>query len=153
MINKNKEVDDYISSLDLDRQKAISRLRDGLLYNLPSGFEEVISYGMIGYVVPLSVYPNGYHVKKNTPLPFINLASQKNHIGYYHMGIYIDELLFSWFVNAYTSSTTHKLDMGKSCVRIKKLHDIPFSVFDELAKKMSVNDWISAYEHALLRKE
>ena len=77
MINKNKEVDDYISSLDLDRQKAISRLRDGLLYNLPSGFEEVISYGMIGYVVPLSVYPNGYHVKKNTPLPFINLASQK----------------------------------------------------------------------------
>ena len=77
MINKNKEVDDYISSLDLDRQKAISRLRDGLLYNLPSGFEEVISYGMIGYVVPLSIYPNGYHVKKNTPLPFINLASQK----------------------------------------------------------------------------
>lgn len=153
MINKNKEVDDYISSLGLDRQKAISRLRNGLLYNLPSGFEEVISYGMIGYVVPLSIYSNGYHVKKNTPLPFINLASQKNHIGYYHMGIYSDELLFSWFVNAYSSSTAHKLDMGKSCVRIKKLHDIPFKVFDELAKKMSVNDWISAYEDALLRKE
>ncbi len=131
MINKNKEVDDYISSLDLDRQKAISRLRNGLLSNLPSGFEEVISYSMIGYVVPLSVYPNGYHVKKNTPLPFINLASQKNHIGYYHMGIYSDELLFSWFVNAYTSSTKHKLDMGKSCIRIKKLDDIPYKVFDE----------------------
>ena len=152
MIDKNKEVDNYISSLDLDRQKAISRLRDGLLSNLPSGFEEVISYGMIGYVVPLSVYPNGYHVKKNTPLPFINLASQKNHIGYYHMGIYSDELLFSWFVDAYKSSTTHKLDMGKSCVRIKKLDDIPYKVFDELAKKMSVNDWISTYEQAILRK-
>ena len=152
MIDKNKEVDNYISSLDLDRQKAISRLRNGLLSNLPSGFEEVISYGMIGYVVPLSVYPNGYHVKKNTPLPFINLASQKNHIGYYHMGIYSDELLFSWFVDAYTSSTTHKLDMGKSCVRIKELNDIPYKVFDELAKKMSVNDWISAYEQAILRK-
>ncbi len=152
MIKKNKEVDDYISSLDLGRQRAISRLRDGLLSNLPSGFEEVISYGMIGYVVPISVYPNGYHVKKNTPLPFINLASQKNHIGYYHMGIYCEELLFKWFVNAYKSSTTHKLDMGKSCVRIKKLHDIPYEVFDELAKKMSVNDWISVYEKALLRK-
>ena len=92
MINKNKEVDDYISSLGLDRQKAISRLRNGLLYNLPSGFEEVISHGITGYVVPLSIYPNGFKLRK-TRLYHLSICISKNHIGYYHMGFMSNELL------------------------------------------------------------
>ena len=153
MIKKNNEIDNYISKLNIERQEVILTLRNGLLNNLPDGFNEEISFGMIGYVVPLSIYPKGYHTKQNTPLPFINLASQKNHIGYYHMGIYSMPNLMSWFVDAYSKSVNHKLDMGKSCIRIKKFNDVPYSLFQQLAKKVTVEDWIMTYESHYLKKK
>jgi hypothetical protein len=105
-----------------------------------------MSYGMIGYVVPHSIYPAGYHCDTKLPLPFLNLASQKSHIAVYHMGIYADPELLNWFQSAYAAEVKGKLDMGKSCIRFKKPELIPYGLFAELASKMSVQDWISLYE-------
>jgi len=101
---------------------------------------------MIGFVVPLSLYPNGYHVKKDTPLPFINIANQKNFIALYHMGLYANPLLMDWFVQEYPKHNKRKLDMGKSCIRFKKPEEIPFELITELVRKMNCKDWISCYE-------
>ena len=138
--------DEYIAQLPDDRKAAVQKLRAAILDNLPDGFEETISYGMIGYVVPHSVYPGGYHVDPKLPLPFINLASQKNYIAVYHSGVYADEELLDWFVNEYPKHSKRKLDMGKSCIRFKKIDDIPYDLIGELAGKMSVEDWIGIYE-------
>jgi hypothetical protein len=124
------------------------KLRNAIKENLPQGFEEVISYGMLGYVVPHSIYPSGYHCDAKLPLPFINLASQKNFIALYHMGIYADKNLESWFVSEYPKHVKTKLYMGKSCIRFKKMDDIPFDFIGELAAKVSVEDWILNYEKA-----
>lgn len=148
MQSKATTPEQYLSELSEDRKEAMLKLRNAIKGNLPQGFEEVISYGMLGYVVPHSIYPSGYHCDPKLPLPFINLASQKNFIALYHMGIYANKNLESWFVSEYPKHVKTKLDMGKSCIRFKKMEDIPFDFIGELAAKVSVEDWISNYEKA-----
>lgn len=139
--------DEYIAQLPLDRKEVIEKLRGIILQNLPNGFEEQLSYGMLGYVVPHSLYPAGYHVQAELPLPFINLASQKNFIALYHSGIYADPALMNWFKNEYPIHYKRKLDMGKSCVRFKSMDDIPYKLIAELCTKMTPQEWISLYEN------
>ena len=141
-------LEEYISQLPEERQAAIARLREVISSNLPKGFEEVLSYGMIGYVVPHSLFPDGYHCDPKLPLPFINLASQKNFIALYHMGIYADTELLDWIVEAYPKHSKQKLDMGKSCIRFKKLDQIPYDLIGELCRKMTVKRWIDLYTAA-----
>ncbi len=140
--------EDYIDQLPEERKEVISKLRNILLNNLPEGFEEGMNYGMIGYFVPHSIYPGGYHVTPELPLPFISLASQKNHVGFYHMGIYADPVLMDWFVEEFPNHAKRKLDMGKSCIRFKKMDDIPYDLLQELVTKMSVQEWIDIYERS-----
>ncbi|MEE4284784.1 MAG: DUF1801 domain-containing protein [Mariniphaga sp.] len=139
----------YIEQLPEDRKEYISKLRKVILENLPKGFAEEMSYGMIGYVVPKSVYPAGYHANPELPLPFINIASQKNHIAVYHSGIYADKNLMDWFLQEYPKHSKTKLDMGKSCLRFKKPEHIPFELIGELAGKMTVKKWVEIYEKNL----
>ncbi|CAM4179597.1 DUF1801 domain-containing protein [Zobellia nedashkovskayae] len=137
---------DYIAQLPPERQEVISLLRNTILKNIPKGFKEQISYGMLGYVVPHSVYPNGYHCDPKLPLPFINLASQKNFVALYHSGIYADSKLYNWFVAEYPKHCKRKLDMGKSCIRFKYMNDIPYELIAKLCQKMTAQDWIASYE-------
>ena len=148
MQSKATTPEQYLSELPEDIKEAMLKLRNAIKENLPQCFEEVISYGMLGYVVPHSIYPSGYHCDPKLPLPFINLASQKNFIALYHMGIYANKNLESWFVSEYPKHVKTKLDMGKSCIRFKKMDDIPFDFIGELAAKVSVEDWILNYEKA-----
>jgi uncharacterized protein YdhG (YjbR/CyaY superfamily) len=145
--------EDYINQLPDDRKEPIQKLREVILKNLPDGFNEEISYGMIGFVVPHSVYPKGYHCDTKLPLPFINIASQKNFIAFYHMGIYAKKELLDWFTYEYTKLDMARLDMGKSCIRFKKPEHIPYGLLGELAGKMSCEEWISLYESAFLPKK
>jgi uncharacterized protein YdhG (YjbR/CyaY superfamily) len=137
---------DYINQLPEERKETIKKLVHLFRKSLPIGFEETMSYGMVGFVVPKSSYPNGYHCDKSLPLPFINIGSQKNFIGLYHMGLYANQSLFSWFTEEYDKRYTAKLDMGKSCIRFKKAENIPWELLDELATKMTVAQWITLYE-------
>ncbi|QIY92467.1 DUF1801 domain-containing protein [Chryseobacterium gallinarum] len=139
-------IEDYISRIPEERQESFRKLFDTISNNLPEGFEENTGYGMVGWGVPLKTYPAGYHCTPGSPLPFINLASQKNFIALYHMGLYSTPELLDWFVSEYPKYSRKKLDMGKSCVRFKKVEDIPFELIAELSKKMTVQDWISVYE-------
>ena len=124
--------DKYIDQLPDDRKRAIKRLRKAILDNLPKGFIETMSYGMIGYVVPHSIYPNGYHCDPKQPLPFMSIASQKNYVALYHMGFYADKNLLSWFTNEFTKHYKTELDVGKSCIRFKKPDQIPYGLFQKL---------------------
>ncbi len=146
MQSKATTVDEYLAELPEDRQKAITELRKVIKKNLPKGFQECMGYGMIGYVVPHSKYPPGYHCDPKLPLPFLNIASQKNTITVYHMGIYGDPKLEKWFVDAYTKLTGKKADKGKSCLRYKKAEDIPYKLIGELATKITPDQWIERYE-------
>jgi len=146
MQSKATTVEQYIAELPQDRQAAISRLRNEIKKNLPKGFSETMGYGMIGYVVPHSKYPAGYHCNPKLPLPFMNIASQKNFIAVYHMGIYASPKLLKWFTDAYTKMGLGKPDMGKSCLRFKKPEDIPYKLIGELASKITPEEWIAAYE-------
>lgn len=141
-----KTVEDILINLPEDRINSFNQLHNTIIKNLPKGFEAAISYGGLGYVVPHSIYPAGYHCKPIEPLPFAGIASQKNSINFYHMGIYADEALLKWFVTEYPKHCKQKLDMGKSCIRFKKFDDIPFKLIGELMQKMSVQDWIDKYE-------
>jgi len=141
----------YIALLPDDRKLAISKLRQTILSNLPKGFEETMSYGMIGYVVPHSIYPAGYRTDPKQPLPFMNIASQKNFIALHHMGIYANKELLEWFVNEYPKRCKSKLDMGKGCIRFKKVDQIPYELIAELTRKISVEKWISIYQTLLNR--
>ncbi len=141
--------ENYIASLPEDRQEAMRRLHAVLQEHLPEGFEFASSYGMPAFVVPHSMYPAGYHCKPEEALPFISIASQKNFIALYHMGIYSDPALLEWFVGEYSKHTKAKLDMGKSCIRFKKAADIPYDLIGELAAKMSPQQWIDLYESNL----
>ncbi len=141
----------YTAQLPDDRKHAISKLRQTILSNIPKGFKETMSYGMIGYVVPHSIYPAGYHCDPKQPLPFINIASQKNFIALYHMGIYANKELFEWFVTEYPKHSKSKLDMGKSCIRFKKVEQIPYELIAELTRKISVDEWISIYQTLINR--
>ncbi len=143
---------DYIAQLPEERQEVISKIRMTILENLPKGFEEQISYGMLGYVVPHTIYPNGYHCDPKLPLPFMNLASQKNFVALYHSGLYADSKLYDWFVSEYTEQCKYKLDMGKSCIRFKKMDDIPYKLIAELCTKMTTDDWITLYEKNIQKK-
>jgi uncharacterized protein YdhG (YjbR/CyaY superfamily) len=145
-------VSEYLANLPEDRREAFNQLRGAILTNLPEGFEECINYGMIGYVVPHSIYPNGYHCDSKLPLPFMNVASQKNFIAFYHMGIYGDPELMNRFVSEFPKYSKAKLDLGKSCIRFKKMNDIPFELIGELVKKMTVADWINQYESLYIKK-
>jgi len=146
MSNKFKTIEEYINQLPDDRKKVIEKIRSIFNDNLPQGFEETINYNMIGYVVPKSRYPDGYHCSPELPLPFISLASQKNFVALYHMGLYADPKLHDWFVNEYPNHCKYKLDMGKSCIRFKKMNDIPYELIKQLAKKMTPKNWIELYE-------
>tara|TARA_R110000868_G_scaffold183478_1_gene424774 strand:- start:261 stop:716 length:456 start_codon:yes stop_codon:yes gene_type:complete len=137
---------DYIDQLPQERREVIEKIRAVILQNLPQGFEEQLSYGMLGYVVPHTLYPAGYHVNPELPLPFINLASQKNFIALYHSGIYADTNLLAWFVVEYPKHCKLKLNMGKSCIRFKNLNDIPYTLIAELCTKMTTKEWITLYE-------
>lgn len=149
MQSKATTVEAYMKEIPVDRQQAIDKLRKVILKNIPKGFKEEMSYGMIGYVVPHKLYPKGYHCNPSLPLPFMNIASQKNFIAIYHMGIYASKPLMDWFVKEFAKSTTKKLDMGKSCIRFKDPEAIPFNLIGELAAKMQVEDWINLYESML----
>ncbi|WP_192822236.1 DUF1801 domain-containing protein [Rufibacter sp. LB8] len=140
---------EYLETLPEDRKPAMEKLRETILANLPAGFAEEMSYGMLGYVVPHSLYPAGYHCDPELPLPFISLASQKNFIALYHMGIYADPQLLEWFTTEYPKHSKTKLDMGKSCIRFKKPDQIPFSLLGELVSKMTPAQWIDLYEEKL----
>ena len=146
-----KNVEEYIEKLPEDRKEPILKLRETILHNLPNGFAEEMSYGMIGYVVPHSIYPKGYHCDPKLPLPFTNIASQKNFIALYHSGIYAKPELLEWFVQKYPKHSKQKLDMGKSCVRFKKMEEIPYQLIGELMQKMSVDDWVNLYEEKVKR--
>lgn len=144
--------EDYISKLPEARREPMNKLREVISANLPDGFEETISYGMIGFVVPLKSYPAGYHCNPELPLPFINIASQKNFIAVYHFGLYADTAVFDWFVAEYPKHCKTKLDMGKSCIRFKKIDQIPYDFIGELSAKITPEQWINIYEHNLKKK-
>ena len=143
----------YLEEIPEERKDALKKLRETILKNIPKGFVEQMTYGMIGYVVPHSIYPNGYHCTPELPLPFISFASQKNFIAVYHMGIYANPELLNWFVTEYPKHSTQKLDMGKSCIRFKKANQIPFELIAELAQKMSVQEWITCYESQIIKSK
>jgi hypothetical protein len=142
-------VEEILANVPQDRLAAFNKLHDVIVKNLPQGFEAAISYGGLGYVIPHTLYPAGYHCKPSEPLPFAGLASQKNSINFYHMGIYSDPKLLEWFVSEYPKHSKQKLDMGKSCIRFKKLDEIPYQLIGELMKKMTAEQWISTYETML----
>jgi uncharacterized protein YdhG (YjbR/CyaY superfamily) len=144
--------DAYVLSLPDDRKQAINKLRDTIKQHLPNGFVETMQYGMISYVVPHSIYPKGYHCKPTDALPFLSIVSQKNFIAIYHMGMYGDPTLLNWFQQGYAKAFTAKLDIGKSCIRFKKLDQIPFALIGELSTKMTVKEWIDSYEAAYVKK-
>lgn len=144
---------EYIDNVPEERKEAMSGLRSVIKENLPEGFEETMSYGMIGYVVPHSLYPEGYHCDPSLPLPFMNLASQKNYIAVYHSGIYANKQMQDWFVGAYEKATGKKPDMGKSCIRLKKIENIPYDLIGKLASKMTPAEWISVYESNIKAKK
>jgi uncharacterized protein YdhG (YjbR/CyaY superfamily) len=142
-----KTPDQYFQELPEERKEAMLKLRQIIKKNLPEGFEEIMGYGMLGYAVPHSIYPKGYHCDPKQPLPFFGMASQKNSINIYHMGIYADNDLYDWFVSEYPKYSKARLDMGKSCIRFKKPEHIPFELIGKLLTKISVLEWISIYEN------
>lgn len=149
---KANSPEEYIAQIPEERKEPLKKLRKVILDNLPKGFEESIQYGMIGYVVPHSIYPDGYHCDPKIPLPFMNIASQKNFVAVYSSSLYAQKDIYNWFVAEYPKYSKRKLDMGKSCVRFKNIEDIPYKLIGELASKMTVNEWISIYESAIKKK-
>ena len=151
MQSKVTTVEQYMAELPAGRQKAMTELRKVIKKNLPKGFKEEMNCGMVGYVVPHSKYPGGYHCKPTDPLPFMNFASQKNFIAVYHMCLYGSPKLLKWFTDEYPKAGVGKLDMGKACIRFKKPENIPFKLIGELASKITPDEWIAIYEKNLKR--
>jgi hypothetical protein len=152
MQSQSKSVDEYISQIPDSQRDAIIMLRKTILENIPKEFSEEMSYGMIGYVVPFNAYPKGYHCNAKLPLPFLNLAAQKNFISFYHMGIYANPELLKWFVEEFPKHSNLKLDMGKGCMRFKNAALIPYTLIGELVQKMTVQNWIDLYESKFIKK-
>ena len=148
---KANNILEYKKNVPEDKKDVFDKLMKTVRENIPKGFSEELSYGIPAWVVPHSLYPKGYHCSPELPLPFVSIASQKNFIALYHMGIYATPELLDWFVKEYTKHSKRKLDMGKSCIRFKKMDDIPFDLIGELMQKMSPKDWIGKYEGALQR--
>jgi uncharacterized protein YdhG (YjbR/CyaY superfamily) len=153
MQSKAKNASDYLKEVPEDRAPYFKKLRDTVVKNIPKGFEECIQYGMISYVVPHSIFPDGYHCDPKTPLPFISIASQKNFIALHHMGIYANPKLLDWFVTEYPKYCKTELDMGKGCIRFKKADQIPFDLVAELVQKIAVKDWIKMYQDAFVKSK
>ena len=145
--------DEYIASLPDDRRDVIGKLRSAIKKNIPKGFQEKMGYGMLGWVVPHSLYPAGYHCDPKQPLPFLGFASQKNHIAVYHMGIYSSPELLKWFQSEWPKHSSKKLDMGKSCLRYRKPEDVPVALIGELASKMTPKQWIETYENVFKHRD
>ncbi|WCM43258.1 DUF1801 domain-containing protein [Flavobacterium sp. CBA20B-1] len=148
-MNNPNTIQDYLEQVAPERQEAFHQLYETIKNNLPEGFEERFIYNNIGFVVPKSIFPAGYHCSPELPLPFISIASQKSHIALYHMGIYMQPAVYDWFVNEFPNHSKRKLDMGKSCIRFKKTDAIPFDLIAELMQKISVNDYIALYQSTL----
>lgn len=144
-------IQEYIDKIPENRKQHFLKLRETISSNIPNGFEEQFSYGMIGFVVQFSIYPNGYDCNPKLPLPFMSIANQKNFIAIYHMGIYAIPNLMDWFVSEFPKYSDQILDMGKSCIRFEKADKIPFELIGELVKKMSVKEWINIYEEKFLK--
>lgn len=153
MQSKAATVTEYLNEIPEDRKEAMSKLRQVILHNIPEGFEEGMGYGMMGYSVPHSIYPAGYHCNPKDPLPFVGIASQKNFIAFYHMGIYANTELLDWFTSEFPKHSKKRLDMGKSCIRFKKPEDITFDLIGELMQKTTVQDWINTYESAFKKSK
>jgi len=149
MTSNAQTPEEYIESLSEDRRTIMRELHSRIVAKLPEGFEARMNYGMLGYVVPHSLYPPGYHCDPKLPLPFMNLASQKNYVSLYHMGLYADQHLMVWFTREYEKLNLGKLDAGKSCIRFKKAEKIPLDLIAELAGKVTVQEWIEVYEKNL----
>ena len=141
-------VEKYLAELPEDRRETVGAVRAVVLKNLPKGYEEGMQWGMIGYYVPHSIYPDGYHCQPDEPLPVASLASQKNHMAFYGLGLYIDEEQARWFVEEWKKAGK-KLDMGKSCVRFKTLDDVAIDVIGRAIKRMPVKQYIALYESQL----
>jgi hypothetical protein len=151
MVSTAVTADEFLKSLPEDRRNALSKLRSIFRSALPKGYSETFSSGMINFVVPHALYPQGYHCNPKSALSFLSVASQKNFVAVYHMGLYADQDLLKWFTTEYSKHSTTKPDMGKSCIRFRKPGQIPFDLIRQLAGKMSVKDWISLYEKNLKR--
>ncbi len=145
MQSEGKTVGEYIDTLPAERKPIIVALRKAITKNLPKGFEEQMGYGMMGYVVPHKLYPPGYHVTPELPLPFMGVASQKNHIAVYHLAMQGE--LLDWFQDEWKVYSEKKLDMGKSCIRFRKPEDVPVDLIGDLASKMTPQQWIEIYEN------
>ncbi len=152
-MDKKNTPSEYIASLPEERKKVIQKLRETIITHLPKGFTETISYGMIAYVVSHSIYPSGYYCNPKEPLPFMSIASQKNHIAIYHMGLYADSQLMQWVKQEYAKLSKSRPDIGKSCIRFKKETDIPFELIAALCSKVTVNEWINRYETLFLKNK
>lgn len=152
MHSNTASVEEYINLVPAAQREAIISLRKVIRENIPTGFAEEMSYGMIGYVVPQSLYPKGYHCNPKLPLPFLNIAAQKNFIALYHMGLYSNPALLNWFTDEFLNHSKKKPDMGKSCIRFKNQETIPYQLIGELAKRMSVQEWIDTYESIFINK-
>ena len=146
------EILEYIDGIDANRRQYFINFLDTIRNNIPDGFQEEFSYKMIGFVVPKSIYFAGYHCNSKLPLPFVTIGAQKNAFVLHHLALYADPVLKKWFEDEYPKFCNHKLDMGKGCVRFKKIEYIPLDLITELIKKVSVNDWISTYEKNIKTK-
>ena len=149
---KVNNIQEYKRNIPEDRKDIFDKLMKTIRENIPKGFSEELSYGIPAWVVPHSLYPKGYHCSPELPLPFVSIASQKNFIALYHMGIYATPELLDWFMKEYPKHSKRKLDMGKSCIRFKKMDDIPFEIIGDLMKKMNPKEWMEKYENAFVRK-
>lgn len=152
MPQKPTTIKEYLAQIPEERKAPFDKLRATILENIPKGFEEGMGYGMPAYFVPHSIFPAGYHCDPKLPLPFVNLANQKGFIALYHMGIYADETIYNWFVEEYAKVCKYKLDMGKSCIRFKKMEDIPYELIAELMRKFTPEEWIELYQHTFTKK-
>ena len=148
---KANNISEYLENIPKERKVVMKKLMTTIHKNIPKGFSEQLNYGMPSWVVPHSIYPNGYHCKPELPLPFMSIASQKNFIALYHMGIYANPVLMQWFVSEYPKHCKRKLDMGKSCIRFKKIEEIPYELIAELCTKMTTSDWIDLYEKSFIK--
>lgn len=144
-------VEQYLELIPIERKESVQKLRDIILKNLPKGFVEVVGYGMPSYVVPHSIFPDGYHCDPKLPLPFMSFASHKNFVAFHHMGIYANPKLMEWFVDEYPKYSKLKLDMGKSCIRFKKINEIPYQLIGELVSKVTVEEWIQLYKQTFIK--
>ena len=144
--------DEYLALAPAGHQPALRNLRNTIVQHLPPGFVESMSYGTIGYVVPHSLFPPGYHCDPTLPLPFINLASQQHFIALYHLGLYADPQLRDWFVAEYAHHATARLDMGKSCIRFRKPDQIPYKLIAQLCQKVSAATYVARYRASRAKK-